>query len=461
MGWSVKFRHYTFPILETLRPIPILAWVPLSILMFPGFEAPVIFLATLASLFVTTLNTMLGVQSIDESYFRAAGCLGSSRWQVFRHVVVPGALPFIFTGLQISIGVAWFSLVAAEMVSGDWGLGYLIVDAYMNNVTVPMVIGMVTLGFVGWGTSALVRLGGQPDDAVAHPRARAGGPLMSADARTGAISIRNVTKIYDPEGVNVLAVDDCSLEIGARRGLHDRGAVGVREDDAAECNRRLPLAHLRRDPARRRRAVQRAAAAREPGGGPGGGVPERRPVSVEDARRQRRLRADGPGDPVEGRGAGEGARHAGRGRARRRGRQVPRRGVLRHGAASGNCPGASSTTPKVLLLDEPYRAMDALTKSIMHETLLEMYDRTKVTIYFITHDLEEAIFLGDRVVVMTTRPCRVKTIVDVKIPRPRDYHLLSSEEFRVLVEEAKDAVPRGSAEGVRGRRARARLSSTA
>ena len=160
MGWSVPFRHFTFPLLEILRPIPILAWVPLSILMFPGFEAPVIFLATLASLFVTTLNTMLGVQSIDESYFRAAGCLGSSKWQIFRHVVVPGALPFVFTGLQISIGVAWFSLVAAEMVSGDWGLGYLIVDAYMNNVTVPMVIGMVTLGFVGWGTSIIVRFAG-------------------------------------------------------------------------------------------------------------------------------------------------------------------------------------------------------------------------------------------------------------------------------------------------------------
>ena len=78
-----------------------------------------IFLATLASLFVTTLNTMLGVDSIDESYFRAAGCLGAKRWQIFWHVVVPGAMPFMFTGLQISIGVAWFSLVAAEMVSGD------------------------------------------------------------------------------------------------------------------------------------------------------------------------------------------------------------------------------------------------------------------------------------------------------------------------------------------------------
>ena len=160
MGWSRKIRDYAFPILELLRPIPILAWVPLSILMFPGFEAPVIFLATLASLFVTTLNTMLGVDSIDESYFRAAGCLGSSNWDIFKHVVVPGALPFIFTGLQISIGVAWFSLVAAEMVSGDLGLGYLIVDSYMNNVTVPMVIGMITLGFVGWFTSVIVRMVG-------------------------------------------------------------------------------------------------------------------------------------------------------------------------------------------------------------------------------------------------------------------------------------------------------------
>ena len=160
MGWSKTFRDYTFPLLETLRPIPILAWVPLAILMFSGFETPVIFLATLASLFVTTLNTLLGVDSIDEEYFRAAGCLGSKPHHIFFHVVIPGALPFIFTGLQISIGVAWFSLVAAEMVSGEFGLGYMIVDAYMNITYVSMVIGMLTLGFVGWITSAMVRLVG-------------------------------------------------------------------------------------------------------------------------------------------------------------------------------------------------------------------------------------------------------------------------------------------------------------
>ena len=160
MGWSKIFRDYSFPILETLRPIPILAWVPLAILMFSGFETPVIFLATLASLFVTTLNTLLGVDSIDEEYFRAAKCLGSKSHHIFWHIVIPGSLPFIFTGLQISIGVAWFSLVAAEMVSGEFGLGYMIMDSYMNITYVTMVIGMLTLGFVGWVSSAMVRVAG-------------------------------------------------------------------------------------------------------------------------------------------------------------------------------------------------------------------------------------------------------------------------------------------------------------
>lgn len=160
MGWSKKFKDYTFPVLETLRPIPILAWVPLAIVMFSGFETPIIYLATLASFFVTALNTMLGVESIDESYFRAAGCLGSKKRHVFMNVVVPGSLPFIFTGLQISIGVAWFSLVAAEMISGDYGLGYMIMASYMVNKYTTMVMAMLTLGLVGWITSAMVRAAG-------------------------------------------------------------------------------------------------------------------------------------------------------------------------------------------------------------------------------------------------------------------------------------------------------------
>jgi NitT/TauT family transport system permease protein len=160
LGWSRAFKEYVFPVFEMLRPIPILAWVPLAIVMFIATESAVVFLAFLASFFATALNTMLGVQSIDESYIRAAHCLGADRWQVFRHVIIPGSLPFIFTGLQISIGVSWFSLVAAEMVSGQYGLGYVINTSYVMVRYPTIVIGMVTLGIVGYITSAMVRVAG-------------------------------------------------------------------------------------------------------------------------------------------------------------------------------------------------------------------------------------------------------------------------------------------------------------
>jgi NitT/TauT family transport system permease protein len=160
LGWSRKFKEYVFPVFETLRPIPILAWVPLAIVMFISTESAVIYLTFLASFFATALNTMLGVESIEESYIRAAYCLGAKRWQVFRHVIVPGSLPFIFTGLQISVGVAWFSLVAAEMVSGQYGLGYVINTSYIMVRYPTIVIGMITLGLVGYVTSTMVRIAG-------------------------------------------------------------------------------------------------------------------------------------------------------------------------------------------------------------------------------------------------------------------------------------------------------------
>ena len=161
LGWSRRFKEYVFPIFELLRPIPALAWVPLAILMFRGSETAVIFITFLPAFFATTLNTMLGVQSIDESHLRAASCLGANSRQIFRHVVIPGAMPFIFTGLQISIGVAWFSLVAGEMISGEFGLGYVIYTGYTLATYPTIIIGMLTLGLVGYASSAVVRAAGK------------------------------------------------------------------------------------------------------------------------------------------------------------------------------------------------------------------------------------------------------------------------------------------------------------
>jgi NitT/TauT family transport system ATP-binding protein len=99
---------------------------------------------------------------------------------------------------------------------------------------------------------------------------------------------------------------------------------------------------------------------------------------------------------------------------------------------------ALMTDPTVLLLDEPFRALDALTKSVMHEALLEAHARHPATLFFITHDLNEAVFLGDRVVILTARPCRPKHILRIDIPPPRTQALVTEPRFRALVREVTE-----------------------
>jgi NitT/TauT family transport system ATP-binding protein len=96
--------------------------------------------------------------------------------------------------------------------------------------------------------------------------------------------------------------------------------------------------------------------------------------------------------------------------------------------------------PKVLLLDEPFRALDALTKSVVQEFLLELFDEVPKTIFFITHDIEEAIFLADTVIVMTTRPGRVLKTIAIDVDRPRDHRVLTSERFIQLEREVREAI---------------------
>ena len=158
IGWSRSFSGFASALLGMLRPVPPLAWVPLAILIFAGSEAAVIFVTFLVAFFATTLNTAVGVKLIDPDFYRAAACLGASRRDILVDVVLPGALPSIFTGLQIAMGAAWFSLAAGEMIAAQYGLGFLIMESY-NLIQFPtIVIAMATLGLLGYLSSALIRL---------------------------------------------------------------------------------------------------------------------------------------------------------------------------------------------------------------------------------------------------------------------------------------------------------------
>jgi NitT/TauT family transport system ATP-binding protein len=258
-------------------------------------------------------------------------------------------------------------------------------------------------------------------------------PLLHARAR-GAIEISDVVKTYDAGGQSVLAIDHCSLSISAGEicmivgpsgcgkttllnaiaGFHGVDSGSITLDGRVLCGPGQPKAAIGSD-----RIVVFQNGALFPwktnleniAFGP---IVQNRLTKREARDKARALMAEAGLGGYEDKYPGELSSGLQR-----------RVEILR----------ALINEPSVLLLDEPYRALDALSKSVMHEALLETWYRTGVTIFFITHDLEEAIFLGHRVVAMTSRPCRPKKIFTIDIPHPRRYDVLTSPRFRELTAE--------------------------
>jgi NitT/TauT family transport system permease protein len=156
IGRNEVFGDLTFPALEVLRPIPPIAWYPALTIILITPANIVRFIIFLAAFFPILLNTIEGVRGIDAEYPQAARSLGASSWQTLRHVVLPGALPSIYTGLINAMGLAWVSLVAAELLSSS-GLGYFIWNAFTAGAYPNIVVGMVTVGVLGYASSALIR----------------------------------------------------------------------------------------------------------------------------------------------------------------------------------------------------------------------------------------------------------------------------------------------------------------
>jgi NitT/TauT family transport system permease protein len=157
MGRFRMAREFIFPVSEVLRPIPAIAWVPMSIMLWPSNEESIVFITYLGSFFPILLNTLHGMAMVDPVLVRAAQCLGARQTAIFREVYFPAALPHVFTGLTVGMGVAWVSLIAAEMISGQYGIGYFTWEAYSLVQYPDIVLGMLCIGVLGLGSSALIR----------------------------------------------------------------------------------------------------------------------------------------------------------------------------------------------------------------------------------------------------------------------------------------------------------------
>ena len=157
MGWWKAVDEQFDPLMEVLRPIPPLAWIPLSILWFGIGDTQNQFIIFLGIFFPILLNTITGVRGVEPNLVRAARCLGASEWAILSRVVLRAALPQIITGIRIGLGVGWMALVAAELVGASSGLGFLINDARTILRTDYIIVGMATIGIVGLMIDAAIR----------------------------------------------------------------------------------------------------------------------------------------------------------------------------------------------------------------------------------------------------------------------------------------------------------------
>jgi NitT/TauT family transport system permease protein len=160
IGKYRRVRDLFMPAVEIMRPIPAIAWVPMSIMLWPNNEASIVFITFIGAFFPILLNTVHGVHSMDGVLIRAGRCLGASEVRLFWNVILPGSLPHIFTGLAVGMGVAWVSLIAAEMISGQFGVGYFTWEAYSLVNYPAIVLGMITIGVLGLVCSGIIRLCG-------------------------------------------------------------------------------------------------------------------------------------------------------------------------------------------------------------------------------------------------------------------------------------------------------------
>ena len=154
LGISETANAILRPLVDVFRPMPPLAWISLSILWFGIGEEPKIFIIFLASFIPSVLNAYNGVRLIEPELYDVVRVMGGNRWNEIRQVVIPASMPAISAGLQLSITSAWMGVVAAELVSSNSGLGYIIILG-MQNSDPPMVLGgMVMIAAVAWTLTA-------------------------------------------------------------------------------------------------------------------------------------------------------------------------------------------------------------------------------------------------------------------------------------------------------------------
>lgn len=157
MGYSEKIMRALSPIVNSIRQVPIMAWVPLSIVWFGLGDGPTVFLIFMSAVFPLIINLIAGVAGIDENYINAARSMGANTFAIYRDIIIPGALPGFLTGCRLAVGSGWMSVICAEFIATSKGFGYLMIEAQERLQTSKLYALMIMSAIVGFAIDQLIR----------------------------------------------------------------------------------------------------------------------------------------------------------------------------------------------------------------------------------------------------------------------------------------------------------------
>jgi nitrate/nitrite transport system permease protein len=163
LGLSKTFTKIFDPIIQVLRPVSPLAWLPLGLVLFlnTGKEAGTfgaLFTIAICSMWPTVLNTAVGVRAVPQDYLNVGRVLKLSRWKTLTKILIPSTLPYMFTGFRLSLGIAWLVIVAAEMLTGRPGVGGFLWQEYNALIYEHIILSIITIGLVGFVLDRLMSL---------------------------------------------------------------------------------------------------------------------------------------------------------------------------------------------------------------------------------------------------------------------------------------------------------------
>jgi NitT/TauT family transport system permease protein len=399
MGW-VRGAYITLnPIFQMLRPISPIAWIPLAILWFGVGNSSPIYLIFISSVFPMIVQTTVGVHTIEKRYLRAAENFGVSRRALFLQVVIPAVLPQIIVGMRIGLGVAWLVVVAAEMIALRSGLGYLIIDSRNAGNRYDLVIaGMIIIGLIGLMLDGAMRLL-ESLKIVRWRYARyetAKGRLPVIDDVSLSVREGEFVAIVGPSGCGKSTL----MNIVAGFVQPESGSILIDGAPRAKPNPRGIL-------------ISQAGSVF-----PWLTVQENLMFGLDGRPRSEKVSlADHYAALVGLKGFEHSYPHELSG------------GMLKRVELAR----ALVVKPDILYMDEPFSALDALMSLRMRQELLRILSEERHTVMLITHDVEEAVHLADRIFVLSTRPTRIQASFEVTAKHPRRITDADAQALRLRI----------------------------